>query len=148
MMKQFIATVITIIIVLFSGTCSENFNEDRYVIIDVHYTLGVVSETNRLWAVVFLSPDWNGELLRFSSGTTRIIIPILDLFNLDNFTGFLAVVHDANGDGVLTGERSIGFNDIPPPPPATNILSPVPFLEIKTMVLNIDLDSGNAGPFP
>jgi hypothetical protein len=94
--------------------------------------------------VVFLSPDWTGELFRFSSGTNRIMIPIFEFFNLGAFTGFLAVAYDANGDGVLTGERSIGYNDIHP----SNILTPVSFLEIKTMALNIDLDSGNWGPFP
>jgi len=143
-MKQLIATAVTISIMLVSGSCSETFNEDRYVIVDVHYTGGPVDDTHRLWTVVFLSPDWTGELFRFSSGTTRILIPLFDLYNLDKFIGFLAVVHDANGDGVLTGERSIGYNDIHP----SNILTPVSFLEIKTMALNIDLDSGNWGPFP
>ena len=144
MMKQLIATALTITLTLVSGSCSETFHEDRYVIINVNYTGGPVDDTHRLWAVVFLSPNWTSELFRFSSGTNRIIIPIFEFFNLGAFTGFLAVAYDADGDGVITNERSIGYNDIKP----TNPLTPILFLEIKTMVLDIDLDSANFGPFP
>ena len=144
MKKRLIAGMITLVLVPALINCSTKFDEDRYIIIDVHFTLQPVTETNRLWAVVFLAPNWTNELFRFSSGTNRIIIPLFKAINVGNFVGYMAIVYDSTGTGVLTAQRSIGFDNITP----SNTLSPVAFLEIKTMFINVDLDSVNAGPCP
>jgi hypothetical protein len=145
MKKRLIAMLITIVLFPILINCNTTFNEDRYVIIDVHYTgAPPVTETNRLWAVVFLAPNWTNELFRFSSGTNQIIIPLFKVINVGNFVGYIVIVFDSTGTGVLTAERSIGFDNIAP----SNPLSPVAFLEIKTMSINVDLDSANAGPCP
>ncbi len=146
--KRLVGIIITLVLLPFLFNCSTTFDEDRFIIIDVNFTLQPVNETNRLWAVVFLMPDWTSELFRFSSASNRIIIPFFKTFNISDMVGYVAVVYDSTGTGVLTGERCLGFNDNPPPPPATNVLSPIAFLEIKTLMLSIDLDSANAGPFP
>jgi len=130
-------------------TCSDtSFDEDRYVIINVNFTDAAVTETNRLWAVILLNNNWTGELFRFSSSTNQIIVPLFKTFNLSDFIGYIVVAFDSNGDGDLTGEQSIGFDNIGP----SNPLSPVTFLEIKTLSLNIDLNiaTSNQGacPFP
>jgi hypothetical protein len=139
--------IIGLFIIPLLNTCSDTtFDEDRYVILNVNYTGGTVDDTHRLWAVLLLSADWTNELFRVSSETTQLTIPLYKSFNLDEFVGYIVVVHDLDGSGDLINDPCIGFNDITP----SNPLSPVAFLEIKTMSINVDLDSVNAGlcPFP
>jgi hypothetical protein len=145
-MRQFLAILLTFIIIPLFIDCSETFDEDRYVVINVNFTDAIVTETNRLWAVILLNNNWTGELFRFSSSTNQIIVPLFRTFNLGDITGYVVVAFDSNGDGDLSGEQSIGFDNIGP----SNPLSPVTFLEIKTLSLNIDLNAAtsNQGPCP
>jgi len=138
-----------LVLLPFLFNCNTTFDEDRFVIIDVHFTLQPVTETNRLWAVVFLAPNWTNELFRFSLGTSSIIIPLLKTFNLNDFVGYVAVVYDSTGTGNLLNQQCIGFRNSQFINTATANLDSVAFLEIKTLFIDIDLDTGLLNfPYP
>lgn len=136
--------IVSIALSIFINSCKDTGNdEDRYLIINVNYTPAGqgIDAAHRLWAVILGSAAWGGgnEIARFSSDSNQIIVP---MFN--QYTGYLVFAHDVDGDGLLNNalDLSVGFNDIAPGNPLTSFV----FLRIPTQVININLDSANAGP--
>lgn len=140
MNKYRVLTIITVCsAILFMDNCKQVTDSDRYVIISVKYA-GAVTNKNKLWAIVFSKSNWTGELMRVSSPTKQIVIPT---FNASNYTGYIAVVYDAAGNGNLQNSPCIGYVNVQ----YNTALNPFIFLKMKTMVIDLNLDAGLAN-FP